>query len=175
LAGLPFAAGCDETSSDSSAVAAVRVDPCEPAVLALDPEATADQKAGVRAGIELWNRGISARLSVSDQSQSPDAGAAAPSSSPTTLPLHFRRAAAPSHGYFDPPTGQILINEALTAHELTVTIAHEVGHAFGLAHVTGRPSVMTPGNLKVEPNEGDFAELVAMWGACPPVVEPPPP
>jgi hypothetical protein len=172
LAGLPFTAGCGETSSDSSAVASVRVDPCEPAVVSLGPEATDDQKAGVRAAIELWNRGVSARLSVSD---APDDGTAAPPSGPTTLPLHFRRAAAPSHGYFDPPTGQILINEALSAHELVVTIAHEVGHAFGLAHVSGRPSVMTQGNLKIEPTEGDFAELVAMWGACPAATEPTPP
>lgn len=164
---LPLAAGCGETSSDSSAVAAVRVDACQPAVLVLDPTSTDNQKVGARAAIELWNRGASTRLSVSDD------GAAAPSPGSPALPLHFRQAAAPSHGFFDPATGEVLINEGLSAHPLAVTIAHEVGHAFGLVHVTGRPSVMAPGNLEVEPTEADVAELAKLWGVCAPADQPP--
>ena len=49
-----------------------------------------------------------------------------------------------------------------------VTIAHEIGHAFGLAHVPAgeRASVMNPGNLNIEPNADDAATLALRWGAC---------
>jgi predicted Zn-dependent protease len=47
-------------------------------------------------------------------------------------------------------------------------IAHELGHAFGLVHVSPdtRPSVMNPGNTTVAPNDGDRAALEALWGTC---------
>lgn len=184
-------ASCDDTSTNTSFVAAVRVNPCEPATLILDADATAEQEAGARAAAELWNRGASARLTVARAdpasaaatnvvSASADAGAgshdgaaASPSAAPA-LPVHFRQAAAPSHGYFDPATGQVLVNLSLRSHELTVVLAHEVGHAFGLTHVSGRPSVMASGNLDVEPNEGDVTELVKLWGACTPALPPSP-
>jgi hypothetical protein len=183
---LPFAAGCADDSTGAFE-AAVRVDPCEPAVLALDPDATAEQETGVRAAMELWNRGAAARLSLTRAApgqvvnDAPDAssvshdGAAAPSPGSTVLPIRFRRAAAPSHGYFNPETGEILINLDLTSQPMVVAIAHEVGHAFGLVHVSGRPSVMTSGNLSITPTEGDVAELAKLWGACPPAAQPPSP
>lgn len=180
---LPFATGCADNSTNGSFVAAVRVDPCEPAVVGLDPDATAEQEAGVRAAIELWNRGAGARLSlargptqtVNDVPAVMHDGAAAPTPGSTVLPIRFRRAAAPSHGYFNPNTGEILINLDLTSQPMVVAIAHEVGHAFGLIHVSGRPSVMTSGNLSVTPTEGDVAELVKLWGACPAADQPPSP
>jgi hypothetical protein len=62
----------------------------------------------------------------------------------------------------------VLVNRALTvASERAITIAHEVGHAMGLPHVDGRPSLMNPGNLTLEPQPGDAAALVELWGACP--------
>jgi hypothetical protein len=182
------AASCDGTSTNTSFVSAVRVNPCEPAALLLDADATAEQEAGARAAVGLWNREARARLTVSraSPSQPVDAatnvaaeggsdgshdGAAASPSAPPALPVHFRQAAAPSHGYFDPATGQVLINLSLRSHELAVVLAHEVGHAFGLVHVSGRPSVMASGNLDVEPNAGDVAELVKLWGACAPAAD----
>lgn len=167
----PFAAGCDDTASDSSAVASVRLDACQPVVLVLDASATDSQKAGARAAIELWNRGASTRLTVS---QAEGDGAADVSPGATALPLHFRKAAALSHGFFDPVVGEVLINQALSAPALNVVIAHEVGHAFGLFHVTDRPSVMKPGNLDVAPTAGDVAELAKLWGTCAPTDQPPP-
>lgn len=137
----------------------------------LDEGVTPAQEAGARAAIDLWNRGASTRLTVSQVSRA-DGAAALPVS--PTMPLHFQRAAAPSHGYFDEGTGQILINDDLTSRSLAVTIAHEIGHAFGLVHASGRPSVMTPGNLDVEPTDGDFAVLADIWGPCVPVVDEPP-
>jgi hypothetical protein len=161
---LPLAAGCGDSSSDA-VVSAVRFDPCHPLALVLDPGTTTYRQAGTNAASELWNQAANAQLSLAHAGAAPalDAsGAADP-----TLPIHFEVAAAPSHGLFDPAGADVLINDDLTARPLTVTIAHELGHAFGLVHVTDRPSVMNPGNLDVEPNSGDVAALAAIWGACP--------
>ena len=73
------------------------------------------------------------------------------------------------HGLYDDEHGVVYINRALSDdHQRTVTVAHELGHAFGLLHIDrdARVSVMNPNNLSVEPNDGDAAELVALWGSC---------
>ena len=148
----------------------MRFDPCLPLALVVDEGTSAARVAGAGAAVDLWNQAAASRLSV--ESATPALGpagappAAPPADAPATLPVHFEVAAAPSHGYYDPERGEVLINDDLMARSLVVTIAHEVGHAFGLVHVSGRPSVMNPGNLDVEPNAGDVAALAALWGAC---------
>jgi hypothetical protein len=139
------------------AVAAVRLDPCRPVVLALDATATAGQRAGARAALDAW--GVVPGLR-GDVASADDA--------PAGVRVHFRAAAAPSHGYFDPASGQLWINEALEAGPLAVTLAHELGHAFGLPHISGRASVMAPGNVDVSPNADDAAAIASTWGACAP-------
>jgi Zn-dependent peptidase ImmA (M78 family) len=85
----------------------------------------------------------------------------------TTVNVVFEEAAEAFHGLYDDSSGVIYINTALTdPQELQIVIAHELGHAFGLAHVTGRASVMNPGNVTVVPNEADQAALEALWGNC---------
>ncbi|HVU50990.1 MAG TPA: matrixin family metalloprotease [Polyangia bacterium] len=159
---LPLVGACGGSSSDAI-VGAVRFDPCHPLALVVGAGTSADRAGGVHAAADLWNGAARAQLSVSEAPAAPavDASGAAP----PTLPVEFQPAVALSHGYYD-PTGEVLINDDLTARPLTVTIAHEVGHAFGLVHVTDRPSVMNPGNLDVEPNDGDVAALAALWGSC---------
>jgi hypothetical protein len=168
-------------------VAAVRFDPCHPLALVVGADTSTDRAAGVRAAADLWNGAARALLSVGEVPAAPAVdGAGAPpaapavdgssvvsaapavdgsGAAPSTLPVRFMPAAAFSHGYYD-PSGEVLINDDLTARPLVVTIAHEVGHAFGLVHVTDRPSVMNPGNLDIEPNAGDVAALAALWGTC---------
>lgn len=151
---LPLGAGCGGASSDET-VAAVTFDPCQPFVVVDDPAATADEQAGARAAATSWAEAAGARGSVIVG----DAPAGA-------LPVHFQPAAAPSHGFFDPARGEIFVNEDLSGRPLAVTIAHELGHAFGLVHVVGRASVMNAGNLDVEPNADDAADLARLWGTC---------
>ncbi|HVX95219.1 MAG TPA: hypothetical protein VHK47_09950 [Polyangia bacterium] len=163
---LPLTAGCGEASSGqaqspdqtSSQSSDLRFDPCRPLVLVVQDGATPEEAAGVEAAARAWNDAAGAQVTV--------ASAGSVTTAAPQVPVSFQRAATPSHGFFDPVAGRVLINEDLAGHPLAVTIAHEVGHAFGLVHVTGRPSVMNPGNLDVDPNTGDVGALATLWGAC---------
>jgi len=48
------------------------------------------------------------------------------------------------------------------------SVAHELGHAFGLVHVpqSERTSLMNPGNISTPPTVEDQAALAALWGTC---------
>jgi hypothetical protein len=148
------ACGAEETPPGE----VVAFDPCQPLLLMPDPAATAAERDGVAAGAALWNAIAGTRLAVADAGASAD----------IFLPIHFQTAAAAFHGLYDAANGQVFINTDLGGGAQAVTIAHEIGHAFGLAHVPSgeRPSVMNPGNLNVEPNAGDVATLALRWGAC---------
>jgi hypothetical protein len=156
-------AGCGGTSP--APVDAVRFDPCQPLTIVVGTGGTADRDLGVRTAADLWNQAAGAHLAVVDAATAAPPVDASDAAAPT-LPLSFQTAADLSHGFFDPVRGQVLINNDLVARPLTVTIAHEVGHAFGLLHVSGRPSVMNAGNLDVEPNADDVAYLAQLWGRC---------
>src|SRR4051794_6611497 len=152
---LPFAfvVGCGGAPPIDSATSAVRYDACRPLTLLVDEGASSLQTQGVRAAIDLWN----GRAFTLLQTGAPVAGDV------SVLPVHFRPAASPSRGFFDPVSGEVLINDELADHTLAVVIAHEVGHAFGLAHVSDRPSVMAPANLNVEPTANDVDALAQLW------------
>lgn len=149
---LPFAPACGEASI-AGGTSALSFDPCRPLALLIDDGATAAERAGAQAAVDLWNQAAGARLAV------------APAGDLPAVPVHFQVAAAPSHGFYDPSSGQVLINDDLSGRPLAVTIAHELGHSFGLVHVS-YPSVMNPGNLEIEPNASDVAALAELWGAC---------
>ena len=83
--------------------------------------------------------------------------------------IRFEPAPSVNMGFYDVATGTIFVNLDLDEpSRRTITIAHELGHAFGLVHVTDRPSVMNPGNLTIVPNDADFAAVADRWGTCRP-------
>jgi len=74
------------------------------------------------------------------------------------IDVQFEDAAPAFHGHYDDERGIVLINSAITEpHALSVVIAHELGHAFGLPHIGDRASVMNRGNLAIEPTAEDRA------------------
>lgn len=142
--------------------APVLYDPCLPLAVLVEENVTPEQRAGVEAGIALWNSRAATRLVLVSAGDS--------SADSAQLPLFFQQAATPFHGLYDDRAGLIFINRQLsTQHERAVTVAHELGHAFGLPHVPadGRASVMTAGNLVTEPTASDVSDLAAQWGRCP--------
>jgi len=149
--------GCAQNSSASGP--AVTFDPCTAVKLVPDATATEAQLAGVAAGAALWNSSAASDLLP---------GSAAGGGSGPALPIHFQVAGAPFHGLYDAPSGKIYINDDLTGEALAITIAHEVGHSFGLVHVSSdeRASLMNPANLTVLPTVADVATLAGLWGRC---------
>ena len=84
-----------------------------------------------------------------------------------TLEVRFEAAAANFHGLYDDEQGVIYVNTAIGERDvLAIVIAHELGHAFGLPHVTDRVSIMNPGNRSTPPTADDQLALAALWGDC---------
>ena len=144
----PACAGSDDAILD-------RVfDPCAPFSIAIDPGLDADRRAAVDAAVAQWGQVIAVAADT--------AVAVEP-----VLQLRFESAAPAFHGAYLDEAAEIVINTDLAdAHARAVTIAHELGHAFGLWHVEDRASVMSPGNLEVEPTPDDAAAVASLWPSC---------
>jgi hypothetical protein len=156
---LALIGGCAGGSQDTTLE--IVNDVCEPTTIIAPADATDEQLASIDGAIAMWNRlgfdhiarGEGTALAGTQQ-----------------IPIVFDDAAAFFHGLYDDENGVVYINRTLSGDpERAITVAHELGHSFGLWHVDrgARSSVMNPNNLAVEPNDGDAAELVALWGACP--------
>jgi hypothetical protein len=159
LALLAALVGCAQSEAPSGP--AVTFNPCASVTLAPDESASTAELAGIAAAAALWNQSAGSALAMSSL-----AGAGATTTS--TLPIHFQTAAAPIHGLYDAPDGQVFINDDLTGSELAITIAHEIGHSFGLVHIPAdvRASLMNPGNLTVSITPDDITTLAGLWGHC---------
>jgi hypothetical protein len=153
------ALGCAQNEAPGGP--AVTFNPCASVTLAPDATATTVQLAGIAAAAALWNQSAGSALAMTSSANA----AAAPTS---TLPIHFQTAAAPIHGLYDAPGGEVFINNDLSGSNLTITLAHEIGHSFGLVHIPPdvRLSLMNPGNLTVSITPEDIATLAGLWGRC---------
>jgi hypothetical protein len=151
-----FGLGCGDGNSLSSNGPDVAFDACAALPLITDAGLTDAQAAGIAAAMPLWNDRAGTHLMMATDPGAPG------------LPIHFQTAAPPFHGLYDAPSGQVFINNDLAGAPLAVTIAHEIGHAFGLVHVPAdqRVSIMNPNNLIVEPTSEDVATLAGRWGGC---------
>lgn len=126
-------------------------DACGPLLVVPRSEPTVLQRAGLERGIAAWNDLGFTRLSLEGEGE--------------PIAVGFEKGTF--DGFYDPDTGEVLINAAVTdSRELEVIVAHELGHAMGLAHVPAaqQASVMNPGNLRLAPTADDSARLQAL---CP--------
>lgn len=123
-------------------------DPC--AGVALAGGTTEVQQAGIAGALALWTGG-GVRLSGDG----------------AEIPVLFEPASQAFRGVYDDELGIIRINDAIEDLDpLSIVIAHELGHAFGLVHVTDRPSLMNPSNVTQPPTDEDRLAVQALWGAC---------
>ena len=146
---------CAADPADDEALDIV-YDVCQPIELVAADDASLDEQRGVQEGAAMWSARGGYALGGGDGAQ--------------RIEIVFQDAAAAFHGFYDDSIGVVFVNRGLTDdHQRAVTVAHELGHAFGLLHVNGdvRPSVMNPANLVIEPNDEDAAALAAVWGPCP--------
>lgn len=119
----------------------------------MSSRSTEAQTTGIDEALAMWRAHGVRSLSRSDAAM---------------IDIRFEDAAANFFGVYDDEKGIVFINSKITdPHELSIVIAHELGHSFGLDHVTGRPSLMNPGNTKIELTAEDQAMLESLWGPCP--------
>jgi hypothetical protein len=132
-------------------------DACERVVLAPALDTTSHEREAIEIGAELWNESARTRLELGE----PRGDA--------VVPVRFQDAATAFRGFYDDVNGIVFVNRRLEdVGAESITIAHELGHAFGLVHVPRdeRPSVMNPGNLVELPTIEDVEALALLWGRC---------
>jgi hypothetical protein len=141
------------------------LDACQTTALVVAADATADERASVHAAVALWHDAGGPPLRVEEAPPGAAEGARALGS---MVPISFRRAAPLFYGLFRPEQGDILINRELASPTArAITIAHELGHAFGLAHAEDSPrTLMSPGNLKAPPSPAESSAIRDRRGAC---------
>jgi hypothetical protein len=154
---LALAAACDAGVGDSTID--ITYDPCSDIQILPAADATDPELASLDDAMAMWNQAAATSLS-----RQPRMGA-------RSIAVRFEKAAPLFHGIYLDEIGDVVINRALgDRRERAITIAHELGHAFGLEHVDPdtRPSVMNPDNLRIPPGAGDVAALAELWGGCMP-------
>jgi len=149
-----LAAACGGSPPDETID--VTFDPCQAAIVTA-ADCTQSELESVERGLVMWNEAASLLLAL-------DAVQATPA-----LVIRFEDAYPALRGTYDDEHGIAYVNRQLSdPYARAVTVAHEVGHAFGLKHVdpAERPSLMNPGNIDVLPTPADVARLRALWGDC---------
>jgi predicted Zn-dependent protease len=146
-----FLIACSTSEGDTTID--ITHDPCSGVRLIGD--SSASQRAAIDAALALWAE------------QGVDLAGGANRASPSSIEIVFEEAYAAFRGLYDDERGIIVINSTLTdPQSLSIVIAHELGHAFGLEHVTDRPSLMNPANLTTPPTADDLVAVEALWGQC---------
>lgn len=150
---LALAHGCAAEVAPSEAIV---FDPCGVAIAPAE-DLTSTELASVDEALQLWNEAASLEAT---RTQRGAEGA---------LTIRFAPSLPAFFGRYDGTTGSILINRDIAdTHTRAITVAHELGHAFGLEHVPVEieASLMNPANTTVAPSARDVERLRAAWGDC---------
>ncbi len=155
LCAVLVGAGCGSAAQDNAPIATV-FNPCSPLVIDTRPGLDEAESASVDQALKMWND--AAPLALTRQ----------PVDAAPHIPVSFVKTAPFVRGYYDDAKGTVLVNRALTAHAKAIILAHELGHAFGLHHVSRdtRHSVMNPGTPDIAPTARDAEVLMEHWPTC---------
>ena len=149
----------------------IKFDPCAVAVRPAEGSSAA-HKQSVQQALQLWDRVAALGLLAASVASATEAVASARLDPAATrvpvLVVAFQAAPHAFRGVYDDEHGRVFVNDALAGNARVLTIAHELGHAFGLDHVSPHvsPSVMNPGIVQVRPTPEDGGRLHAVWGEC---------
>ena len=152
---LAFIAVACATNDDEPIVRSF--DPCT-LVVAPEAELEAHELASIQEAIDMWHSAAGTRATVGKESDEA-----------RRLEVRFDDAPAAFRGLYDDERGIVFINRDLpSARARSITVAHELGHAFGLLHVDPdeRTSLMNPDNVDVPPTPDDARAVHALWGRC---------
>jgi hypothetical protein len=159
-AALLAALGASACGSLPGVASPVVFDACRPTTIVAALDASSEERAGIAEAIALWSAVGGPPLELAP------AAASVPAER-QVLPLAFQSAAPVSRGLYRADRGDILINrELVDPRARAITVAHELGHAFGLAHESARRSLMNPGNLVVPPGEIEARLIRERRGSC---------
>lgn len=155
---LVLALASSSCAAEGDTALEIVFDPCTTRVAAA-AGSSASEVASIDRALSLWNEAAALRL---------ERVVAPPSD--TVLEVSFVPSIAALRGVYDDEAGAIMVNRAIEADEpRALTVAHELGHAFGLLHVPPdeRASLMNPGSPEVTPTPEDVGALLDLWGRCP--------
>lgn len=160
---LVFACSTGCLAPTTAEPSAVLYDACRPAELSAPSDVSDAERASIIDAAALWNDLGVLELGMFDGSVSSS------STARQVIPIQFRKASLFFLGHYDGDSGEIFVNRGITAPRArSITIAHELGHAFGLAHVPveERRSLMNPSNVEVTATAEDAAALGALFEGC---------
>lgn len=144
--------GCAGAASDSTLD--TTFDPCAGLVVS-GANATDEELASIDEALTLW-------LSAGGFALSRDSSLTWPS-----VEVRFEAAPHAQLGVYDDERGIIFINRGISnSHERAITIAHELGHSFGLWHVSGVASLMNEHNTSTGPTALDVEHVYGAWSSC---------
>lgn len=147
--------GCGEAETFDG----IPYNPCELTIVRAVAGASAAQVSAIERAVELWRDVDGPLLTTEETPGAPH------------LLVSFVGAAPAFLGLYQPDSRDILINDRVSGRALEVTVAHEMGHAYGLRHESQRPSVMAKANVTVSPTPEDVAAIRA-GSSCSPIAQP---